>query len=260
MLSGAGEPEMLRSAEVSAEFFPLLGARPAAGRFFGAADDRPGAPPTAVLSYGQWKRRFGGDPSAVGRLVDLDAVPHTIVGVLPPTFGFFPEPVDVYTPIGLMGSRPDWLNRGNHSGVRVLGRLAPDSSLASARREMETIMLRLEKQYPDSNSGQRAVVASLDDVLFRDYRAALWILFAAVAVVSCSSPAPTSRTSCSRARRPAAASSRSERRSGRAAAGSCASSSPRACSCPGSAARSASPSRPGRSGPCSPSRRARSRG
>ena len=183
MLSGAGEPEMLRSAEVSAEFFPLLGARPSAGRFFGPADDRPGAPPTAVLSYGQWKRRFGGDPSAVGRLVDLDAVPHLIVGVLPPTFGFFPEPVDVYTPLGLMGSRPDWLNRGNHSGVRVLGRLAPDSSLAAARREMETIMLRLEKQYPDSNSGQRAVVESLDDVLFRDYRAALWILLAAVGVV-----------------------------------------------------------------------------
>jgi putative ABC transport system permease protein len=183
MLSGAGEPEMLRSAQVSAEFFPLLGARPAAGRFFDAADDRPGAPPTAVISHGVWKRRFGGDADAVGRAIDLDAVPHTIVGVLPPTFAFFPESVDVYTPVGLMGSSPVWLNRGNHTGLRVLGRLAPDASLESARREMETIMLRLEKQFPDSNSGQRALVASLDDVLFRDYRAALWILLAAVGVV-----------------------------------------------------------------------------
>jgi putative ABC transport system permease protein len=183
MLSGTGEPEMLRSAQVSAEFFPLLGARPTLGRFFGATDDRPGAPPTAVLSYGQWKRRFGGDPSILGRSVDLDAVPHTIVGVLPPSFAFFPEPVDVYTPVGLMGSSPVWLNRGNHSGMRVLARLAPGASLESAHREMETIMLRLEKQYPDSNSGQRSTMASLDDVLFRDYRAALWILLAAVAVV-----------------------------------------------------------------------------
>jgi putative ABC transport system permease protein len=183
MLSGAGEPEMLRSAQVSADFLALLGAQPAAGRFFDAADDRPGAPPAAVISYGQWKRRFGGDASAIGRAIDLDAVSHTIVGVLPPTFAFFPETVDVYTPVGLMGSRPTWLNRGNHSGLRVLARLAPDASLESARREMETIMLRLEKQYPDSNSGERAIVASLDDMMFREYRAALWILLAAVGVV-----------------------------------------------------------------------------
>ena len=183
MLSGVGEPEMLRSAQVSAEFFPLLGARPALGRFFDAADDRPGAPPTAVLSYGQWKRRFGGDPSVVGRAIDLDAVPHTIVGVLPPAFAFFPEPVGVYTPVGLMGSRPAWQNRGNHSGMRVLARLVPRASLESAHREMEAIMLRLEKQYPDSNSGQRSTMESLHDLLFHDYRAALWILLAAVAVV-----------------------------------------------------------------------------
>ena len=183
MLSGLGEPEMLRVAQVSADFFPLLGVQPEIGRFFGAADDQPGAPPTVLLSWGQWKRRFGGDPSVVGRTVNLDAVPHTIVGVLRPSFAFFPEPVDIYTPVGLMGSRPTWLNRGNHSGMRVLARLAPGASLDSARREMETIMLRLEKAYPASNSGQRATIESLDEILFRDYRAALWILLAAVGVV-----------------------------------------------------------------------------
>jgi putative ABC transport system permease protein len=183
MLSGLGEPEMLRSAQVSAEFFPLLGVRPALGRFFDADDDKPGAPPTLILSWGQWKRRFGGDRSAVGRTIDLDTVPYTIVGVAPPSFAFFPDSVDVYTPVGLMGSLKTWQDRSNHAGLRVLARLAPDASLESARREMEMIMLRLEKQYPDSNSGQRALVASLDDVMFRDYRAALWILLAAVGVV-----------------------------------------------------------------------------
>jgi putative ABC transport system permease protein len=183
MLSGLGEPEMLRSAQVSAEFFPLLGVRPALGRFFGAADDKPGAPPTLILSWGQWKRRFGGDPAAVGRAIDLDAVPYTIVGVLPPSFAFFPDGVDVYTPVGLMGSLRAWQQRGNHSGMRVLARLAPEASLESARREMETIMLGLEKAYPLSNSGQRATAVSLDEALFHDYRAALWILLAAVGVV-----------------------------------------------------------------------------
>ncbi|HKD18111.1 MAG TPA: ABC transporter permease, partial [Thermoanaerobaculia bacterium] len=190
MLSGAGEPEMLRSAQVSAEFFSLLGVRPAAGRFFDVSDDKPGAPPTAILSYGQWKRRFGTDPSILGRTVDIDAVPHTIVGVAPPSFAFFPGPgdffpgpVDVYTPVGLMGSSPAWQDRGNHSGLRVLARLAPGASVDSARREMETIMLRLEKAYPNSNSGNRATVASLQEILFRDYRAALWTLLAAVAAV-----------------------------------------------------------------------------
>ena len=183
MLSGQGEPEMLRSAQVSAGFFPLLGARPVLGRGFGEADDKPGAPPVALLSDGVWKRRYGGDPSVIGRAVDLDANPHTIVGVLPAGFAFFPEAVDVYTPIGLMGSRPNWLSRGNHSAMRVLGRLAPGASLAGAHREMETIMLRLEKEYPDSNSGQRAALSYLDDSLFHDFRAALWILLAAVGVV-----------------------------------------------------------------------------
>jgi putative ABC transport system permease protein len=189
LLSGAGEPEMLRSAQVSAEFFSLLGVRPAAGRFFDASDDKPGAPPTLILSWGQWKRRFGTDPSILGRTVDIDAVPHTIVGVAPPSFAFFPIPrefpgaVDVYTPVGLMGSSPAWQDRGNHPGLRVLARLAPGASVDSARREMETIMLRLEKAYPNSNSGYRATVASLQEILFRDFRAALWTLLAAVASV-----------------------------------------------------------------------------
>src|SRR5207248_2786195 len=115
--------------------------------------------------------------------VDVDAVPHTIVGVLPPSFAFFPEAVDLYTPVGLMGSRPSWQDRGNHSGMRVLARLKPGASLDSARREMDTIMLRLEQAYPNSNSGNRATVASLEEILFRDYRAALWTLLAAVGVV-----------------------------------------------------------------------------
>ena len=183
ILSGLGEPEMLRLAQVSAPFFPLLGARPVLGRSFDAADDRPGAPPVVLISQGLWKRRFGGDPSVLGRAVNLDAVAFTVVGVAPSSLAFFPDTVDVYTPVGLMGSLEEWQNRGNHSAMRVLARLGPGASIDSARREMEALMVRLEKEYPNSNSGQRATLAFLDDALFRDFRAALWILLAAVGVV-----------------------------------------------------------------------------
>ncbi len=183
MLSGTGEPEMLLSAQVSAEFFPLLGVRPALGRSFGEPDDRPGAPPTLILSWGEWKRRFGADPSAVGRTIDIDTVPYTIVGVLPQGFAFFPEPIDAYTPIGLMGNQPSQQDRRDHDGMQVLARLAPGASLGSARREMEAISLRLEKEYPVSNSGRRASADLLNEVLVGDYTAVLWILLAAVGVV-----------------------------------------------------------------------------
>ncbi len=117
------------------------------------------------------------------RTVNLEGIPHTIVGVLPASFAFFPEPVDVYTPIGLQGSRPEWLERANHSAMRVLGRLVPGASIESVRREMDTVMLRLEKEYPATNSGQRASIESLSEALFGDVRAALWILLSAVGAV-----------------------------------------------------------------------------
>jgi putative ABC transport system permease protein len=183
MLSGRGEPEMLRSAQVSSPFFGLLGVTPIVGRAFDAADDRPGAPAVTLLSQGLWKRRFGGDPSVVGKTVSLDATPYLIVGILPDSFAFFPEPVDLYTPVGLMGGLKTWQDRGNHSGMRVLARLASGASFDTARREMDTIMLRLEKEYPKTNSGNRAMVSLLEDSLFSDFRAALWILLAAVGVV-----------------------------------------------------------------------------
>ena len=82
-VSGTREPELLRGAEVSASFFPLLGVRPDVGRAFAETEDRPGATRTVVLSSELWRSRFGGDRSIVGRTVELDALPYVVVGVLP---------------------------------------------------------------------------------------------------------------------------------------------------------------------------------
>lgn len=124
-VSGTREPELLRTGEVSAPFFPLLGARPTLGRGFTDADDRPGAAPTVVLSDELWRTRFGGDRSVIGTRLRLNAQPHTIVGVLPRGFAFFPQHGDLYRPMGLHGADRGWLSRGNHEGASVLARLSP---------------------------------------------------------------------------------------------------------------------------------------
>jgi len=182
-LAGTREPELLRVGEVSAELFPLLGVRPALGRVLLPADDRPGAAPALVLSDELWRSRFGGDPAVVGRVVRLDAVPHTVVGVLPRGFGFFPKRADVYRAIGLHGNDEVWLDRRNHSGARILARIAPGKTLDQARTELTGVMRQIEIQHPESNSGQTAAAAPLDERLFEDVRPALWTLLAAVGLV-----------------------------------------------------------------------------
>jgi len=182
-VSGGRDPELLRVGEVSAELFSLLGAAPAVGRLLVAADDRPGAAPAVVLSDELWRSRFGADRSVIGKTLRLDAVPHTVVGVLPRGFSFFPRRVDLYRPIGLHGGDEVWQDRRNHSGARALGRLTSGSTLAGARTELAGVMRQLEVQHPESNSGETTTVRPLEEKLFEDVRAAAWTLLAAVAFV-----------------------------------------------------------------------------
>src|SRR5262249_49136593 len=139
-VSGTQEPELLRGAEISAPFLSLLGVRPVLGRDFLPTDDRPGAERTTLLSDEIWRTRFGADPGIVGRPVQPDGLAYVVVGALPPGFAFFPERVALYTPVGLNGADPSWLERGNHSRMRVLARLSPGASLATARAELDGVM------------------------------------------------------------------------------------------------------------------------
>lgn len=182
-VSGTREPELLQTGEVSAPFFSLLGAKPPLGRAFTDPDDRPGAPPTVVLSDELWRTRFGGDRAVIGTTLRLDAQPHTIVGVLPRGFAFFPQHVDLYRPMGLHGADRGWLSRGNHEGASVLARLSPGATVPQARAEMASIMRQLERQYPDSNSGQTATAVTLSEDLFHDLQPTLWTLLSGVGVV-----------------------------------------------------------------------------
>ena len=123
------------AAAVTGEFFPLLGVSAWRGRLFGADDLKPGAAPTTVLSYSAWQSRFNGADDALGQVVKLDDVAHTIVGVLPPSFEFT-DPVQFWRPLPIAPNAPGQLRI---QMVRVFGRLLPGTSREAAIRELDGI-------------------------------------------------------------------------------------------------------------------------
>jgi predicted permease len=179
-LSGAGEAERLQGRLVSAEFLSTLGIKPLLGRDFLAEEDRPGSTPTVILSYGFWQRRFGADPSIIGKQLTLNNQSFTVVGVTPPNFQF-QEEADVTVPIGLQAER--FRLRGIDPGTDVVARLKPGVSEQQAETELNLIAARLEQQYPESNKGRRVVLTPLHERFVGDVRQTLLILLGAVGLV-----------------------------------------------------------------------------
>ena len=180
-LTGGTEPEPVPGEQVTYEYFDVLGVAPALGRTFRAEDDVPNAARVAVISDALWKRRFGGDPSAVGRIVTLSGEPHEIIGVLPPGF----RPI-VASQIGQIW-RPFRINRGNPSRgaivLRVVGRLADGLSPEGAQTTASALARRLEAVYPESNEKVDFNIQSLHDRIVGEIRPGLLALLGAVAFV-----------------------------------------------------------------------------
>ena len=180
-LTGAGDPERLAGQMASAALFPVLGVNAVRGHTFTADEDKPGAVPVVLLSYGFWQRRFGGSPAALGQSLTLDTQTYTISGVLPPRFQFI-QAADVYVPFAPFAAKlPD--DRSWHPGIIAVGRLKPGSSVESARTEMTAIARRLEQAYPVYDTGVGANVNLLHTQLVENVRPALLVLLGAVALV-----------------------------------------------------------------------------
>jgi putative ABC transport system permease protein len=180
-LSGGGEPERLAGRNVSPEFFAVLGVEPALGRSFTEEENRPGAGRVAVISHGLWQRRFGSDPSILGRALTLNGEPYTVVGVTRRGF-VYGAPVDVYVPLGSLVDRM-MMMRANHPGIYVVARLKPGVTAEGALRELKAIAARLEAQYPDSNAGVTAALQPLSEFFVGDVRPSLLVLLGAVGLV-----------------------------------------------------------------------------
>src|SRR5687768_12420390 len=135
VLIGAGEPRRVNAQLVSSEFFPLLGVAPLLGRTIADEDDRPNGPRVAVLSYRAWQDQLGGDRRAIGRTVQLDDRPYEIVGVMPAGFRFVQQDVDLWTAFQLDRTL-SWRETEGRV-IDVVGRLAVDATIGTARSEME---------------------------------------------------------------------------------------------------------------------------
>ncbi len=182
-LTGIDQPTRLQGRTVNWNFFQLLGVKPQLGRLFEAQDDKPDAAPTAMISTGLWKEKFGSDPDIIDKTIRIDGKPFTVIGVLPPGFQFLRRD-DLYVPIGLLLTQSfGLLDRGNHFGLSVLARLKSGVTVEQARKEIELLAAQLESEYPNTNSGNGAMVQKLDDRLVEDIRPALLVLLAAVGFV-----------------------------------------------------------------------------
>jgi putative ABC transport system permease protein len=137
-LTGGGEPERIICGMATTTFFSILGVHPVVGRLFLPEEDRPGGPPVVILSEAFWKRRYGGDPSVVGKGVTLDGKAYTVVGVLPATF-VIPDRFKIEHALWVPIAESE-TGVGPFRIFRVIGRLKPGVSVATARTELDTIL------------------------------------------------------------------------------------------------------------------------
>jgi putative ABC transport system permease protein len=179
-LTGTGEPRRVNAQQVSSEFFPLLGVAPLLGRTISDEDDRPNGPRVAVLSYRAWQDQLSGDRRAIGRTVQLNDRPYEIVGVMPAGFRFIQQDVDLWTAFQLDRTRP-WRDTEGRV-IEVVGRLAADATIGTARSEMEGIARRLAALYT-FNKNTSVTVTPLREVLTGQVRTSVLVLFAGVGVM-----------------------------------------------------------------------------
>ena len=188
-ITGTAEPEQVDALDVTDGMLPLLGVQPLLGRTFTKADDSPGAPETAVLTYGYWRRKFGGDPSIVGKTIIADGKQRQIIGVLPQHFHF----LDRSDPAIILPFRFDRnkTNLGNFS-YNGVARLKPGVTIAQVNNDMARMLPIVMSSFPtppgfsiklfqDARIGPNAkplkteVVGDVGDVL--------WVLMGSIGMV-----------------------------------------------------------------------------
>lgn len=187
-LADAGEPERVTGMRVTPDYFRIAHIAPALGRYFTSVDVEAGER-TVVLSHGLWQRRFGGDPSIVGREIRLSGEPFVVAGVAPSTYALTdPDRVGVvggfsaqlWTPLTFLPEQR--LNYGNHN-LLVLAKLKPGISRATAQADLERVTRNIAERNPRAMESRGVNVQSLREVLVGNARRQLFVLLAAVGFV-----------------------------------------------------------------------------
>lgn len=180
-LTGNDEPIRVAGARVSTDFFRVYGVKPQLGRDFLPTEDSVEPAKVVLLSHGFWQRQFGGTPDIVGRTLQLNDVPHTVIGVMPAGFQRS-STTELWAPLGLSSDELTNDNRGAHY-LGVVARLKPGVTAAQAQSEMNVMAAQFGEQYPDSNKGWGVKVISLADYGVRNVRSVLYTLLGAVGCV-----------------------------------------------------------------------------
>ena len=176
-LSAEGNVQPVLGCRVSANFFDVLGVSPASGRTFTLAEEQLGADQVAVVSYGFWQRRFGGDAALLGKVIQINGKKYSVVGIMPRGFDY-PVPMEFWIPLAL--SPAEKTDRVKLS-VESLGRLKPGIDVAQARSVADSVTKRLQQEYPDTNANRRTEVLQLRRELYL-YTLPLFLLLQAAAV------------------------------------------------------------------------------
>ena len=177
LLTSNEETERVLAAGVTGDFFTLMRTNAALGRTLQPDDARKGYDNVAVLSYGLWQKRFGGDPKVIGTKVMISGDNTTIVGVMPNGFEF-PQQAQLWWPFPLEASE-----RRDNRYVNVIARLKPGVSVEQARVDLDTINQRLSQSYVETNTGWSTRVTNLREQLVSGMRTSLLVLLGAVAMV-----------------------------------------------------------------------------
>jgi predicted permease len=184
-LTGAGEPERVKTNMVSATLFPMLGVNPVAGRLFTEQEDELGATPVALISESFWRRKFGAS-DVIGRPLTLNAKTYTIIGVIPAGFHFvssnFYNNADLYLPIGQWDDQL-FRNRATGMGMDAVGRLKPGVTFEQAKQDMSAVAAHLAETYPEVDRNSGVTFIPLKEDLVGDVQPILLVLLAAVGFV-----------------------------------------------------------------------------
>jgi predicted permease len=187
-------PERVRVANIHANVLPILGVRPILGRNFSAEEDRPGGPSVVILGNALWQRRFGGDPSIVGREVQVGGRASTVIGVMPPDFrlpldfgsdgrteAWFPLALDAATAGALPG--PEFPRGGSSHGFNAVARLKPGTTTVDANAQLAGIVRELEQFGYMANVGFHAFAVPVEEQVTGRVRPVLLVVFGAVMFV-----------------------------------------------------------------------------
>ena len=186
-LTGGGEPEVVTGAIVTFNYFSVLGREPLHGRTFTAREDTPGNNAVAILSYALWQRRFGGDPGVVGRSINVDDNPTTVVGIMPADFSF-PDPAER---AGTPGHVQLWVPKGldpqdgGSYNLTAVGRLQPSTTPDDARKEIDSLYQAFAAEFPSraTDASVTTVLMPLRSNIVGEVRRPLLILLGAIVLV-----------------------------------------------------------------------------